>query len=386
MVWNVAGKSGLGLSMTIKCRMAVGGVLLLWGCCNTFAETVTTADFDVRHAYSRHPAAWPAPELSAGIPLVELAALPQYVQPDDVTAKLIALGQQLFHEVQLSENSTVSCASCHEARFVFSDARKKALGVHGREGLRNTPPLFNLDLWQSFFWDGRAVTLEQQALIPIADHAEMNLPIAEALTRLNQSRHYRQAFAEVFAKQPVDAWQLASALAAFQRTLVAPRTQFDQFLEQAYTLAASQVEPGITADWTEQQLLGLHLFRTKARCLNCHNGPLLSDNQFHVTGFHFFGRVLEDLGRYRFTADPADSGKFRTPSLRAVSKTGPWMHNGNMINLRGVMNFYNVGGPQPKKPETHAYLHLWPQHSPLLKPLELSRGEIDAVIAFMTVL
>ncbi len=189
----------------------------------------------------------------------------------------------------------------------------------------------------------------------------------------------------MYPGQPLKESQIAEVLTAFALTLTAPKTRFDDFIQKAYS-DDQQLRAQSTEALTDEELLGLHVFRTKARCLNCHNGAFFTDNQFHVTGFHFFGRQLEDLGRYRFTGNPADSGKFRTPSLRAVGKTGPWMHNGNMQNLRAVMAFYNVGGPQPKKPEQHPNLHLWPKHSPLLKNLALSRSEMDAVIAFMQVL
>lgn len=366
----------------------IPALLLLLTAASIQAEPQLQEAANLRSLYNRPAAQWPAADLSADVALKELAPLPA-ASLTPAQQQQVALGSRLFNDSLLSRDHSVSCASCHEARFVFSDARKKAIGVEQRVGLRNTPPLFSLQLWQSFFWDGRAATLPEQVLMPISDHAEMDLTLEEALARLNADSSYRQAFTAAFGKDSIDKAQLADALSAFALTLQAPRSRFDDLIEAAYALAASAAqtqETDITAGFSDQELQGLHLFRTKARCLNCHNGPLLSDNRFHVTGFHFFGRQLEDLGRYRFTGQAEDSGKFRTPSLRAVSKTGPWMHNGNMINLRGVMNFYNVGGPQPKKPEQHLQLHLWPQHSPLLKNLQLSRDEIEAVIAFLQVL
>ncbi len=338
----------------------------------------------LRQWYSLAPALWPQADLSPGIKLHELAPLPAPVLTEAQQSR-VSLGKELFNDPILSRDHSVSCASCHESRFVFSDARQKAIGIDRQVGLRNTPALFNLNLWQSFFWDGRAKTLQQQVIMPISDHLEMDLSVTDAVERLAKHPGYQAKFAALYPGQPLQEIQLAEVLTAFSLTLSAPKTRFDDFIQMAYRQDKDQ-QGMATQHLRDDELLGLHLFRTKARCLNCHNGAFFSDNEFHVTGFHFFGRQLEDLGRYRFTGNTDDSGKFRTPSLRAISKTGPWMHNGNMQNLRGVMAFYNVGGPQPKKPAKHPNLHLWPQHSPLLKNLALSRQEMDAVVAFMNIL
>ncbi|MFD2966530.1 cytochrome-c peroxidase [Sphingobacterium bambusae] len=128
---------------------------------------------------------------------------------------------------------------------------------------------------------------------------------------------------------------------------------------------------------------GLHLFRTKARCINCHNGPLFTDNDFHNIGFSLYGEDKQDLGRYTHTKNPADVGKFKTASLRNVAKTGPWLHNGMFQDLRGLLNTYNRGMPRPKRKAAQQDDPLFPETSVHLKPLALSTDEIDALLAFL---
>ena len=176
---------------------------------------------------------------------------------------------------------------------------------------------------------------------------------------------------------------LADALAYFELQIKAPRTAYDEFLEAAYSKDPHKHSKS-TAVLNDQQLLGLHLFRTKARCLNCHQGPLLSDNKFHVTGLHFYGRPFEDLGRYLETKVASDSGKFRTPALRAVFHTGPWMHNGLFDDLEGIVNVYNSGMHMiDPKPEQKQKDPLYPVTDSLLQPLKLTKDEKSAIISFL---
>ncbi|MDX3773591.1 cytochrome c peroxidase [Chromatiaceae bacterium AAb-1] len=340
----------------------------------------------LRQLYNRPPAAWPAANLAPTVLQAELTPLPVIPPPATADARQkYALGEKLFHDPILSEDRTTSCASCHEPRLLFADSRRTAIGVHQQQGNRNTPAIYHIALWDSFFWDGRASTAEQQATEPIENPLEMNLPIAEALARLNQHPEYPALFKGAFNQPVIDQVQLAKALVAFQSQITVPRTTFDRFLEAAYSPLADH-KSDITAELTDQQLKGLHLFRTKARCINCHSGPLLSDNQFHVTGLHFFGRRLEDLGRYEFTKDPADSGKFRTPALRAVFHTGPWMHNGLFTQFEGIVAFYNAGGARVKPRQEQADDPRFPTISPLLQRLELTKDEMAALTEFLKIL
>lgn len=164
------------------------------------------------------------------------------------------------------------------------------------------------------------------------------------------------------------------ALAEFVRTIQSKgRSRFDQFVS------------GKHENLSDREILGLHLFRTKANCMNCHHGPFFTDGDFHDLGLSYFGRTLEDLGRYRITGNPADSGKFKTPGLRNVTRTAPYMHVG-LFPLRGVMNLYNIGMPEIKATEEQKLRPDFPRKSPLLQPLDLGSEEIEAIMAFLATL
>lgn len=338
------------------------------------------ADTDVvalRQAYAKPIAQWPAAHTQQ--PVAEMAPLPDSEPVDVVQQAKIGLGKQLFFDPLLSKDRTISCGSCHQADKLFGDGRSVGIGVRGQTGQRNTPPLFELQLWQSFFWDGRSPTLKHQVLEPVHNPVEMDLPISAAVARVAADKHYQQQFQQLYGRE-VDSGLLADALASFAASLRLPATKFEQFLRLSQAGQTKQA----AAVLTDQELLGLHLFRTKAGCMNCHQGALLSDNQFHVTGLHMYGRRFEDLGRYRVTGKAEDSGKFRTASLRGVSQSGPWMHHGLFTEFDGIISLYDAGGlrtrlkPQPGKP--------MPQLSPLLHKLGLNKAEKQAITAFMRIL
>ena len=224
------------------------------------------------------------------------------------------------------------------------------------------------------FWDGRAATLEDQALLPIADPKEMAFSGDEAASRLRGLADYRAQFSAVFGDDAVTPQQLAQAIAAFERSLAPRGNRFDRFLAGRRELL------------DDTQLQGLHLFRTKARCMNCHNGPALTDNGFHNLGLHFHGGRRQDLGRFEITGEAADSGRFRTPSLRGVARTAPYMHDGSMRNLDPVLLFYNVGGGKPRARDGVAGAGPFPQPDPLVQPLGLNAEERQALKAFLEVL
>jgi cytochrome c peroxidase len=334
---------------------------------------------DLRQAYSKPQAQWPKILTADGRQARVLAPLTMLGKaPAD---EQVELGKALFFDPLLSKNKTVSCASCHDPRLLFGDRRRVAIGIHGQDGKRNTPNIFGLDHWQTFFWDGRASSAQEQALLPIQDPLEMDLSIEEALARLNVNKQYQSMAKAAFNDKKIDAAGLALALVAFQRTIKLPKTRFSEFI--------SKVKDGdvsATDLLSDQALKGLHLFRTKAKCMTCHQGALLSDNKFHVTGLHFYGRRFEDLGRYNVTKEPQDAGKFRTASLLLVSQTGPWMHNGLFEQFDGIVNFYNNGGARPR-PRAHVKDDpLFPKTSDLLPKLGLSRDEIADLVGFLETL
>lgn len=246
---------------------------------------------------------------------------------DEPTDKA-ALGRKLFFDPILSRNRTISCASCHREEFAFADTSAVSLGVLGRKGKRNTPSSMNVLLQANFFWDGRAATLEEQALIPIANPDEMDLPIDVAIKRLNASRTYRVYFSRIFGELP-NKTNLAKALAEFQQTLETPDTPFDDWRindnEEAVNESAKR---------------GFAVFNGKANCIQCHFGANFNNSEFRNIGL-FDGKTLIDSGRATITKKAVDLGKFKIGPLRNVALTAPYMHNGMFRTLAQVIDYYD---------------------------------------------
>ncbi len=239
------------------------------------------------------------------------------------------------------------------------------------KGKRNAPSLLNVADWQHFFWDGRATSLEAQVFFPIQAHDEMNQSLEDLPAKLAAVPGYPQKFKAAFQQDSIQLDAIAQAIAAFETTIRSRESRFDRFVKGQYDAL------------TEQEIRGLDLFRTKARCINCHNGPLFSDQQFHNSGQHLIGRSQEDLGRFIITQDSADIGKFRTPSLRDIAFTGPYLHHGNVLELREVLTMYNSGMPQIIPKNLLDKQVFVPTHDPLFQPLGLDDGEIDDLLAFL---
>ena len=271
------------------------------------------------------------------------------------------LGEMLFFDSILSSDYSVSCASCHKPAFAFADTVAFSKGVGGRLAARNTPTVMNVAARDAFFWDGRAVTLEEQALFPIANVNEMNLPIPEAVKRLNAHNTYRQLFYKVFRQYPT-AKNLGQALAAYQMTLETADSPNDRWLND---------EPN---GMNEQQVRGRELFRVKAKCFECHFSPDFTVDDFRNIGL-FNGKNYNDSGRYYATHQAADIGKFKVPGLRNVAITAPYMHDGSMKTLREVIDYYNE--PNAFIPDAIG------RDSVLLQPLHLSEAEKQDLEAFL---
>ena len=276
------------------------------------------------------PRSDPKAETSSGRPL----GLDLYrPEPADnpATPDKVRLGQRLFRERLLSHNRSIACGDCHQPKRAFADGRAKAVGVYGRQGPRSVPTLINRAWGESFFWDGRIPTLEKQVIQPILAKTEMDLTLEEAVARLNRKRRYRRAFSKAFDREP-DADGLAAALASYVRTIVAGNSPYDRYLfDDSKALSA-------------QELAGLRIFRGKANCIGCHTGPILSDEAFHNTGVAWKDGEFLDQGRALATERTDDRGKFKTPTLREVARTAPYMHDGSLGTLRDVVDFYSDGG------------------------------------------
>lgn len=281
--------------------------------------------------------------------------------PDEPTTAA-ALGERLFSDPILSRDRTISCATCHKAAFAFADTSAVSLGVFGRKGKRNTPSAMNVLLQANFFWDGRATTLEEQALFPIANPDEMDLPIDLAIKRLNSSRYYRAVFARIFKERPTTT-NLARSLAAFQQTLETPDTPFDDWRMNENDSAVS-----------ESAKRGFALFNGKANCVQCHFGANFNNVEFRNIGL-FDGQALADSGRAGITKNAADLGKFKIGPLRNVALTAPYMHNGMFKTLAQVVDYYN----DPDKVVPNAI-----NRDPLLaKPLGLTTQEKQDLVSFL---
>lgn len=257
--------------------------------------------------------------------------LPSVDQPDDnpTSDAKIALGRQLFFDPRLSRSGKIACATCHDPEKGFSNGRRFGIGVDGREGTRNVPTLMNVAYNRFQFWDGRAASLEEQALMPIQNPKEMDLPLDELVAKLSDVEEYRRHFKQVFGGE-VSSEHVAKAIAAYERTIVSRDTPLDRYLagdKDALSPAAAR---------------GMKLFYGDARCSVCHQGPNLTDNAFHNVGA--IDSKRPDAGRRVITNREEDEGAFKTPTLRGVVKTAPYMHNGRFQTLEEVVRHYNFGG------------------------------------------
>lgn len=344
------------------------------------AESLGESDHAcLRLVYSQPPQHWPAPHVDADVAWQELGPLPERAPSpagNPFSEVRAALGEKLFFDPRLSRSGQIACASCHEPDLAFADGRRVSFGHDRAAGRRNAPSVVMSGFSQALFWDGRAASLEAQASMPVADPLEMAFSMDELVERLRTSGDYPGLFAEAFAKRPLDAGQIAAALATYQRSLVrvARNTRFERFLR------------GRHEQLSDRQLHGLHLFRTRARCMNCHFGPSLSDDRFHNAGMTYYGRQYQDLGRYEVTGEAEDVGRFRTPSLRLVSRTGPWLHNGLFADLTGVLNVYNAGMPRPLPAPGMEKDPLFPRTSERFQALGLNGDELLALRAFLETL
>jgi cytochrome c peroxidase len=356
--------------------------ILLFSVC--FSAANSANDYDIkklREQYTQPIAQWPTPHIDEGVEFIELGLLPEMTFPSNNSFQLekMRLGEKLFHDGRLSRSKQLACASCHEPDLAWADGRKKSFGHNRQKGKRNAPSIENIGFSKHFFWDGRAATLEAQSLMPIIDPTEMNFSLPELEQRLNSEDDYKPDFKAAFGDEQVTSERIAKALATFQRTIISRRSDFDTFVK-ASSQTSERIRKNYQNKLSDKALLGLHLFRTKARCINCHSGPTFSDNQFHNIGLTFYKRRNEDLGRYNVTKNPDDVGKFKTPSLRGVMNGRPWMHNGLFVDMEGIISLYNAGGGFTK-PDINDPLS--PALSPHLKPLALTKKEISALVAFM---
>lgn len=276
----------------------------------------------------------------------------------------VALGKMLFNDKILSNKQTISCASCHLPGFAFSDTIAFSLGDDGKPGRRNTLSITNLAERSFFFYDGRAASLEEQALFPIADPLEMNLPIEKAITRLIADEKYLNLFLKVYNEKP-NAQNLGKAFAAFEKTLETSNSAWDNYAKGDKKAVNNAV------------LRGRKIFNSKGKCFDCHSGIDFTNDEFRNIGL-YNAYELNDLGRAAFTKKNDDIGKFKVPGLRNVSVTAPYMHNGMFKSLKEVLAYYN-------NPTTIVAGSI-NTDSLLAEPLNLSPSELEDLEAFLNAL
>ena len=265
----------------------------------------------------------------------------------------IYLGKVLFFDNRLSFNNKQSCATCHNPDLGFGDGLKKGRGAKGNVLERNTPHLYNL-AWNSvFFWDGRAASLEEQALIPLTSPKEMNMTIEILIPKLKNVPYYEKMFRMVYKDEGITKDTIARALAAFERSIIVDNTPFDQYMN------------GDKIAMSPAQIRGMELFQGKARCTECHDGPNFTNDAFHNIGVGG-----NDQGRKKIDRS-ANLGAFKTPGLRNTLLTAPYMHDGSLGTLEEVIDFYDKGGTHKENLDK------------LMQPLNLSADEKSDLIAFL---
>jgi cytochrome c peroxidase len=311
-----------------------------------------------------------------------------------MTAEKVALGQSLYFDKRLSTDGTISCATCHDPANAFTDHNAVALGASGKAGTRNAPTILNAMFSERLFWDGRAGSLEEQAKQPLTNKFEMAMGSYDAVVaRLVAIPQYRRAFRLAFKSEGITIDTIAKAIATYERTQLSGNSPFDRFIT------------GNNNAITEAQKRGWLLFKGKARCIECHTYtrkcPFFSDFKFHNTGIASSDKNFEslenqvtkvqssnnknlsllthtegvsELGRYLLTNQPRDVGAFKTPTLRDIELTGPYMHNGSQKTLLDVVKFYSKGGA----PNSHL--------DERMRPLNLSDQEINDVVEFLRAL
>ena len=298
--------------------------------------------------------------------------IPDLPRDNPIIKERVELGRKLFHDPMLSLDNSISCASCHQESAAFSDPRRFSVGVGGQTGTRHAMPLFNLAWKTNFFWDGRAPSLRVQAWTPITDHAEMGETPEHIVMKLEKTDAYGPLFEAAFGSREITQEKIGLALENFLLTLTSCNAKFDRAMRGQ-------------DQFTPEEQRGFQLFSTEyeprtgqrgADCFHCHGGALFTDHQFHNNGL---SPSVEDPGRFRVTRDEADRGKFVTPSLRNLTHSAPYMHDGRFATLEEVVAHYDHGV----------------QRSPTLDPnlakhpddgLKLSAEDQRALVAFLKTL
>jgi cytochrome c peroxidase len=301
----------------------------------------------------------PKPPLGISSSFADLPAPP--------TPERVRLGRWLFFDTRLSGDNTLSCASCHEPEHAFSQLTPNSTGIHGQHGARKAPSFVNLawTIYPNFFWDGRASSLEDQALGPIANPIEMGSTHESMVKTLGGIQGYRPYFKEAFGSEEITKERVAQAIADYERTRMSGNSPVDRW-------KLGRDESAVTVEVKT----GYELFFGKAECNQCHLGDNFTDSRFHNLGIGWDAKKKEmkDLGRYAISKKDEDRGAFKTPGLREVAKHPPYMHDGSIATLEAVVEHYNKGG------------NANPWLTTRVRKLGLSKAEVHALVKFMEAL
>lgn len=291
--------------------------------------------------------------------------LPPVPWPKDnpYTKEKTELGRLLYFDKRLSSDKTISCASCHNAPCGYSDCKQIAVGIDGAMGTRHSPSIINAAYSRYLFWDGRVSSLEEQCGGPLGNPKEMTnvRDVHEAhrqcVERVREIKGYKELFRRVFGDEEITMKRISQAIATFERTILSGNSSYDRY------------HAGDRTALTKEQITGMEVFKRKG-CVNCHGGFDLNDDRFINIGIGM-DAAKPDLGRYDVTHADKDWGAFKVPTLREVSRTGPYMHDGSLKTLEAVIDYYDRGGNKNKN------LH------PLIKPLHLTKEDKKALLNFL---
>ena len=312
----------------------------------------------------------PKDELPAKISTTKIPvgfdSLPKAPKDNPTTPEKAALGRRLFFDPILSNDDTVSCASCHQPKHGFAGVETISIGIKGKKGTRNAPTVLNRVYGKHFSWDGRDDSLEQQALGPLTSETELGGDLELVVKKVSNDKSYVEAFQAVFPEskpdEAVSISNITKAIACFERTLTSGNSKVDRFRNEEYDALSKKARQGL---W---------IFESRGGCWKCHNGANLTDEEFHNTGVGF-GKENRDTGRMEATKDEKHKFQFKTPTLRDVEFTAPYMHDGSVKTLKEVVEFYNRGGA--------------PDDALLdkkMKPLDLSEEEVEFLVEFLKAL
>ena len=323
--------------------LAVSAALLVASCAKTPTEE------------AKAPEA--APDIAAPLGLLPVP----WPEDNPYSPVKAELGRYLYFDTRLSADNTVSCASCHAPDKGFTDNAAVSTGIRGQKGGRSAPTTINRAYSLAQFWDGRAATLEDQAKGPIQNPIEMGETHAGVVAKLNKAAGYRDLFQKAFGSPEVSIDNVAKAIATFERTLLSGNSAYDRY------------KAGETAALSAAQIRGMDVYFNKAKCDQCHEGVNLTANAYANLGVGA-NQPKPDEGRFAVTKDPQDWGKFKTPTLRDIAKTAPYMHDGSLQTLEEVVDLYDKGGTKNKNLDEK------------IKPLKLAAAQKSDLIEFLKAL